>query len=130
MRPIHSHFRQAYQSTTEAGVSMRSRRRLALGVVSCAVLLLGLTGTLEAASKRQSAALDATSAATRGASEPLAYETASVITRKSARLTLFDAALVSIGRQPVDQAVAAAGVQNGSWPGRTKARRRRVSPLG
>ncbi|WP_354006909.1 M23 family metallopeptidase [Burkholderia sp. 572] len=91
---------------------MRSRRRLALGVVSCAVLLLGLTGTLEAASKRQSAALDATSAATRGASEPLAYETASVITRKSARLTLFDAALVSIGRQPVDQAVAAASLRD------------------
>lgn len=70
--------------------------------MSCAVLLLGLTGTLEAASKRQSGVRDMTPAVASGANESLPVETAFALTRGSVRLTLFDAELASSGRQPAD----------------------------
>ncbi|WP_407060397.1 M23 family metallopeptidase, partial [Burkholderia ubonensis] len=104
MRSIRSHSPEPGQPAIDAHASIRSSRRLTFGIVSCAVLLLSLTGTPEALSKRQSASHDAMLETTRGVNEYLPHETTSTPTRESVRLTLFDAGLASIDRQAVDHA--------------------------
>ncbi|MGU7816114.1 M23 family metallopeptidase [Burkholderia sp. AW49-1] len=90
---------------------MGASRRLALGVVSCAVLLLGVAGTLEASSQRQSGSPKPTPAAAAAgapdANAPRPNGSTAPLARESVRLTLFDAELVADGRQPGDHAPAA-----------------------